>query len=99
MNKPKAEVTWENPPPKPVRGKYDWTAIAEQLRQRPGEWAKIFDEDRSSLATAIRIKGIIALHPDKGFVVRTSNNTRGNPRTCSLYLMYDPARDINGHGK
>jgi hypothetical protein len=87
-----SELTWENPPPK--RNKYDWAVIAEQLRDRPGEWAKIFDRDRSSLATAIRIKGIKALHPDKGFEVRTANNTRETPRTCTMYLRYNPEKDV-----
>lgn len=87
-----SEVTWEDPPPK--RAKYDWSVIAEQLRERPGQWAKIFDRDRSSLATAIRIKGIKALLPDKGFEVRTANNTRDTPRTCTMYLRYNPEKDV-----
>lgn len=88
----KAEVTWEEPPS--GRRRYDWSAIAQQLRERPGQWAKIFDHDRSSLATAIRIKGIHALLPEKGFEVRTANNTRDTPRTCTLYLRYNPEKDV-----
>lgn len=87
----KAEVTWEEPPP--GRQRYDWAAIADQLRTRPGEWAKVFDRDRSSLATAIRIRGVHALLPEKGFEVRTANNTRQTPRTCTLYLRYVPEKD------
>lgn len=88
----KSDLTWETPPPKrPER--YDWEAIAQQLRKRPMEWAKIFEEDRSSLATAIRIKGIKALSPDKGFEVRTTNNRRGTPRTCTLYLRWNPEKE------
>jgi hypothetical protein len=88
----KKEVTWEDPPP--TKKRYDWDSIARQLRERPGEWAKIFDNDRSSLATAIRIRGIKALLPDKGFEVRTANNVRGNPRTCTMYLRYNPEKDV-----
>lgn len=88
-----AEVTWEDPPS--GRQRYDWNAIAEQLRQRPGEWAKIFDRDRSSLATAIRIRGIHALLPEKGFEIKTANNTRAKPRTCTLYLRYVPEKDVS----
>lgn len=87
-----SEVTWEDPP---KRERYDWGHIAEQLRSRPGEWAKIFDNDRSSLATAIRIRGITALNPEKGFEVRTANNTREKPRTCTMYLRYNPQKDVS----
>ncbi len=92
---PQADLTWETPPP-PRSRRYDWETIADQLRTRPLEWAKVFDRDRTSLATAIRIKGISALHPDKGFEVRTSNNVRlpvedgKEMRLCSLYLRYNP---------
>jgi len=90
-DKAKPDVTWEDPPVRPTQ--YDWTAIAAELRKKPGQWAKIFDEDRASLATAIRIKGIKALHPDKGFEVTTTNNVRSQPRTCTMYLRYNPEKD------
>lgn len=86
------DLTWEQPPPKREE-RYDWTSIAKKLRRRPMKWAKIFEKDRSSLATAIRIKGIKALHPDKGFEVRTANNTREQPRTCAMWLRYNPEKD------
>lgn len=90
--RPQSQLTWEDPPP-PRGRKYDWDKIAEELRKKPGEWAKVFDNDRTSLATAVRINGIKALRSDKGFEVRTSNNVRGNPRTCTMYLRYVPEKD------
>lgn len=90
MPQPEAEVTWEDPPES--RHEYDWTTIARQLRRKPGKWAKVFDLDRTSLATAIRIGSIKALEPSKGFEVKTANNTRGTPRTCTLYLRYNPEK-------
>lgn len=98
----KKDVTWEEPPPR--RERYDWEAIAEQLRERPGEWARVFDNDLTSLATAIRLSGIAALRPvvspttgsargarqPWGYEVRTTNNRRGSPRTCTLWLRYVP---------
>ena len=95
---PKSNVVWEQPPP-PRSKRYDWQAIAAQLRERPMEWAKVFDRDRTSLATAIRISGIQALLPEKGFEVRTSNNVRLRQedgkelRLCTLYLRYVPSND------
>jgi hypothetical protein len=91
MSAPKAEVEWETPPPKRTE-RYNWSAIAVQLKKKPGKWAKIFDHDRASLATAIRTGGIRALKPSDGFEVRTANNVRGEPRTCTMYLRYNPEK-------
>ena len=79
-------------PPDPVR-RYDWVAIAEQLRGSPLEWARVFEQDRTSLVNAIRQGGIVALRPELGFEVRTTNNTRTAPRTCSLYMRYNPDKE------
>lgn len=87
--KSKSGLSWESPPPKSTE-RYDWAAIAEELRKHPGEWAKIFDNDRASLATAIRIDGIKALLPENGFEVRTTNNVRGDVRMCTMYLRWVP---------
>ena len=39
------KITFGDPPPHgndgTIRGKVDWYSIADQLRSRPGEWAKI----------------------------------------------------------
>jgi hypothetical protein len=90
-------VEFEEPPPRRTQ-RYDWDAIAKQLRRKPMRWAKVFDKDKTSIATAIRIDGIKALRADKGFEVTTSNNDRGNPeedipRTCTMYLRYNPEKD------
>jgi len=83
-------VTFEDPPPKNLR--YDWTAIADQLREHPGKWALVFARDRTSIANAVRYGQIAALHPDLGFEARTANNVREPVRMCSLYLRYVPER-------
>lgn len=96
---PKSALDWEEPPP-PRSRRYDWAAIAEQLRARPLQWAKVFDHDRASLATAIRIKGISALNPDDGFEIKTSNNVRlrdedgKETRLCTLYVRYNPDKKV-----
>lgn len=85
-------LSWEDPA---ERGAYDWAGIAAQLESRPMTWAKVFDRDRQSLAVAIRVHGITALWPEKGFEVRTRNNTSrdlGTPM-CTLYLRYNPDLD------
>lgn len=91
------QVQWEEPPPGRSQ-RYDWEDIAEQLRKKPGVWGKVFDRDRTSLAASIRIDGIRALSPTKGFEVRTRNNIRSDPdfdgaRSCTLYLRYNPKKD------
>lgn len=83
---------WEDPPP-PRPQRYDWDAIAKKLRRRPEKWAKVFERDRTSLTVALRAGSIKALHPDKGFEVRTSNTTREPPRTCTLHMRYVPEKD------
>jgi hypothetical protein len=93
-------VGFEDPPPKRTQ-RYDWEAIATQLRRKPMKWYKVFDQAKTSIATAIRIDGIKVLQPvvkkghPWGFEVRTTNNDRGNPedgvvRTCTLFLRYVP---------
>lgn len=80
-------VVWEEPPPNTA---YDWEAIAEDLRARPGQWAKVFEGDRTSYVVAIRSGSIRALRPEDGFEVKTRDNTREPVRTCTLYLRYNP---------
>lgn len=89
MTEKKSEVTWESPPPI-GQGRYDWAVIAEKLKTQPGEWAKVFDEDKTSIVNAIRQGKIRVVAPELGFQVRTANNVRRPVRTCSLYLRYNP---------
>lgn len=88
-----AQVEWEDPPPVDERVRYDWAKIAAQLRERPNEWAKVFDLDRTSVVNALRQGKIKALLPDHGFEVMTRNNVRKPVRVCSLYLRYVPSKD------
>lgn len=88
-------VSFEEPPPRRDR-RYDWRSIATQLEKNPGEWAKVFEKDRASLATAIRIGSIAAMQPDRGIEIRTTNNVRGSVRTCTLWARYVPEQDQRG---
>lgn len=94
----KSGITFEQPPTE-ERGKYDWAAIAADLRTRPGEWALIFDRDKTTFVNAFYL-GLKDL-PIGEFEARTSNSDRGVPkaqaeatgeqfvpRTCSLWLRY-----------
>lgn len=83
------KVEFSDPPPRPTQ--YDWTAIAEQLRGAPNQWALIFERDRTSIVNAIRQGNVADIQPADGFEVRTANNVR-HPRTCSLYLRYVPPK-------
>lgn len=85
-------VKWTDPPPQRSR-RYDWDKIAAKLRKRPGEWAKVFDDDKASIATAIRAGAIRVLTPSKGFEVRTANNVREPERRCSMWVRYNPEKD------
>lgn len=86
-----SQVTWQEPPPRPVR--YDWTAIAALLQRKPGQWALIYERDRVSVANAVRQGDVAAVHPDLGFEVRTANTVQGvgPAKTCSLYMRWNPS--------
>lgn len=83
------EVEWQDPPTPPP--KYDWRAIAEQLRSEPMKWALVFERDRTTLVNALRAGAMRDMAPDLGFETRTTNNVkRARPRTCSLYARWNP---------
>jgi hypothetical protein len=89
-------VGWAEPPP--LRGPaYDWEAIARKCRRQPGRWRKVFEQDRFSLAVAIRQGSIAALRPESGFEVRTANTTSwrtgDGPRMCSMWVRYNPDKE------
>lgn len=85
-------VQFADPPNVPTR--YDWAAIAGQLKAQPMKWALIFTRDRTSIANAARQGSIAVVKPGAGFEYRTANNTREPDRTCSLYMRYNPSKDI-----
>ena len=88
MTAPKVPTgKWSEPPPARTPA-YPWKDIATLLRKNPGRWREVFKEDRTSLTIAIRQGSIAALKPEDGFELRTSNNKKGPPRTCTLHMRY-----------
>jgi hypothetical protein len=91
------QPTWEAPPPSPSG--FDWTAIAQALRENPEQWLKLFDSGPASVVNAIRQGSIRALRPmvlrggRGGFEVRTTENRPGPPRTATCYLRYVPGEE------
>lgn len=83
------DLVWEQPPEKRDQ-KYNWSQIAAQLKARPGEWARVFAYDRTSIVNAIRQGAVRPLDPQLGFEVRTRNNVRSPVRMCSLFMRYNP---------
>lgn len=79
-------VVREDPP---VPTQYDWVAIADILRADPMEWHNIFRQGRTSVVNAIRQGNVGDVHPTLGFEITTTNNKRGTPRTCDLYMRYN----------
>ena len=74
----------------PTRVRYDWEKIADRLRRKPGEWALIFTQDRTSVVVAIRAGSVAPVHPALGFETTTRENRRNQPRTCDLYMRFNP---------
>lgn len=68
-------AVWSEAPPGPLP-RYDWFQIAEELRERPGEWRLIDAEASRSLAGAIIRKKMTALKSDEwDYKVTTRHNT------------------------
>lgn len=88
-----AQVTWVGKPPPRGHNRYDWESVEEQLRSRPGEWARIFENGRVSVANALRQGSVRILAPSKGFEVRTRDNVRTPVHTCTLFMRYVPEKD------
>lgn len=81
-------VEFTQPPP---RVRYDWQSVAEQLREKPGEWARVFTNGPVSAVNSLR-QGVSALPLDE-FEFRTSNNNKkAVPRTCDLWVRYTPKK-------
>lgn len=87
------QPVWESPPRPGNTGRYDWQEIADQLQDNPGRWLRVFEEGPASIPNMIRQEQVRALRPVRrdgaaGFEVRTRNNKRTIPPTCSLYLRW-----------
>jgi hypothetical protein len=90
-------IRFQNPPKRERARRvlvHDYWAIADQLRERPGEWALCFPAARVAIAYSIR-RGVRALPRDE-FEMRTENNTSEPPRTCDIYLRYKPKQVRTG---
>jgi len=81
-------VEFTQPPP---MTRYDWQSVADELRQKPNEWARVFKDGPVSAVNSLR-QGVAALPPEE-FKFRTSNNDKtARPRTCDLWIMYTPRK-------
>jgi hypothetical protein len=76
----------------PERLRFNWAKIAEQLRADPMEWYVVFKDGRASVYEAVRQGNVADVHPDLGFETETFNNKRTSPRTCDMYIRYNPDR-------
>ena len=94
-------MTWEAPPPPASgtgSGAYNWPDIARQVRAKPGEWLRVFENGPISIVNAVRQGSMTAINPTRrltdkhaGFEIRTRNNKAGPPKTADLYLRWwDP---------
>jgi hypothetical protein len=94
---PSQGLGFGEPPTEKQGGKYDWDAIADRLRRKPGVWLCVFKQDRSTYASTIWQGNLRAIRRDLGFEIRTANNTRPKPgegpRLCDLWLRYVPEKD------
>jgi hypothetical protein len=86
-------LRWEDPPPRDARGRTaypppdsKYADLADELRARPGEWALIYNGDKTRathLATTIRLGQIPVFARDFDAVTRT---IAGRTRTYARYI-------------
>jgi hypothetical protein len=82
------------PPTKNKRVVYDWEAIYADLRANPGDWALLREDGTISTYNAVTQGKVKTFHPSMGIEMRTANNNfKVSPRTCDLYVRYNPDKD------
>lgn len=86
-----SELIWEDPPRQThhaADGGLRHDLVAAGLRERPGEWARVFTLEREGQARQyahyIRRGGLAAFRPD-GFFEAVSRTTEGE---CRVYARY-----------
>lgn len=81
-------------PPPTSHGKYDWAVVEAECRAKPNEWYHVFEQDRRTIATAVRQGSVRRLSAERGFEVLTRNNkTNVEPQVCDLWIRYVPSKD------
>jgi hypothetical protein len=85
-----SDIVWEDPPKtgrSSARGRH--TAIAAELKARPGEWAKVLVDTNLSQSSQIRNGLYKAYQPAGSFeaVARNARNVDGRVR-CDIYARY-----------
>jgi len=54
------------------------------------EWMKVYEHGRASWATAVQLGHVNPVHRRLGFELTPTDHTRDTPRTCTLYMRYNP---------
>lgn len=85
---PLEQVSWSTPPKAVAgrRGNPRWAAIAQALRNNPGEWAMVAENVYASTAHMIRTGGYSAFAPSGSFEVTTRGNVKGV--SAEVYARY-----------
>jgi hypothetical protein len=79
-------VEWTQPP-KVARSKTAWDEVADQLRSRPGEWARVARAVSPATATAIKNGIIVAFRPPGTFDATTGERDKAKNR-CDVYARF-----------
>lgn len=98
------EITeWTGPPSSVLTQKYrDYSGTADQLRARPGQWARL--TDRSSPSAAYQFA--LAVRRGQPVAFKPRGEFEGAHQGCSVYVRYvgegganhpEPAEFVEGH--
>jgi hypothetical protein len=87
-------LVFKDPPTQGKRVRYDWDAIYAALRDNPGEWALLKEGGTISTYNAVTQNRIKNFNPTMGVEMRTANNNfKVKPRTCDIYVRFNPDLD------
>lgn len=84
-----SEITFQEPPKVTRSGRAPnpkYLQIAQQLKERPGQWALIIEQGHQTTAARIRSGRISAFRP-KGMFEATARNTDDQGR-CQVYARF-----------
>src|SRR5262245_32001620 len=82
-------LSWEEPPKDERKPKKEskWAPTARLLQSRPGQWAKIVDNENVGVAALIRHGDIVAFRPPEAWEVRVQL-TDGSRWTGHVWCRY-----------
>ena len=81
-------VAWEDPPPIRRNKGSQWDKIAQQLRDNPGKWARIYIDAKNggNMVYLITRGKLAAFHPPRSFIATIRTDKKGLEYVYAKYI-------------